>query len=232
MKYCYNIEKFKTFSPRKAKEILPEHFQLKTEENNYYLIITTSKAVDGEVFIEVQRECDRIYFLTGEQLNPRFEWKRNDEGLTTHLNDIKSDARIVKSLPDDIGRQKWNLALSIQLRLWQLSKLSDLPIAAKINLLFQIIEISFPNTRDKTDYPDYNDITNPPDPKKESLFLRNLASHGKGMVGDLQIKNYCRFLNITETLHDPTDTNFIKALKSRLKIVEQEARNIIKLQLA
>ncbi|MDP8263199.1 MAG: hypothetical protein P9M13_07850 [Candidatus Ancaeobacter aquaticus] len=227
-KHCYSISKFKTFSHEQAKEIFPDNFRIKIENGKYFLIVETMSGLDRDVFIEVQKECDRIFFLTGEQLNPQFEWKKNDDGVTTRLQSFRNDFRCVEKIPDNSTKQQWTPCLTVQLRLWQLAKLPDLPIAAMVNLLFQIVEIAFP---DKKQYPKYVNSNIPPDSKRESFLLRDLVSHSGAIMYSDQLKEYCKFLNIERTFHDPTDVNFTKAIRRRFNIVEDEARKVISEQI-
>jgi len=231
IKYYYSISKFKTFSYEQAKEIFPDNFQIKIENGKYFLIVETMSVLDMDVFIEVQKECDRIFFLTGEQLNPQLEWKKNDDGVTTRLQSLRTDIRCVNKIPKDLTKQQWSSDssdLAVQLRLWQLTKLPNLQIAIRINLLYQIIEIAFP---DKNNYPKYVNSNIPPVPRQESLFLRHLVSHGGGPIKSEELKKYCNFLNIKETFYYPTDNNSQKAIKKRFPIVENEVRNVIKEQI-
>lgn len=52
-------------------------------------------------------------------------------------------------------------------------------------------------------------------------------SHGKGEIGNLELKTYCKFLKVNESLHDPTDSNFMKAVGGRFNIIQNEARKVI-----
>ncbi len=228
MEYCYNISKFKTFESNQAPKIFPDNFKLNIKDDKVSLIIRTENVLDSEVFIEVQRECDRIFFLTGEQLDPHFQWKKDGDGITHCTKDIKCDFRTVKRIPDNIANQQWDLSLAVQLRLWQLAKLPDLPVNVKINLLFQIIEITFPDRTEQTNYPKYTDSNASPDPKTESFLLRDLVSHGTEVrIKNDDLKKYCKFLKVKETFYDPVDIDFKKAVEGRFKIVEEEARRVI-----
>jgi hypothetical protein len=231
MKYCYSISESKTFSLEQAKEIFPDNSLIEIKNGKYFLIVTTMTVLDKDVFIEVQRECDRIFFLTGTQLNPQFEWKKDDDGVTIHLQSIKNDVRWVKKIPENLTKQQWDSDLTVQLRLWQFAKPSDLPIAARINLLFQIIEISLPMRSNRTNYPFYHNSNTPPSPRTESLLLRDLVSHGKGTIGNPQLKEYCNFLQINDTFYDPTDATSTKAIKGRFDIIEKEALKVISEQI-
>lgn len=228
MEYCYSISKFKTFESNQVPKIFPGNFQLNIENDKIFLIVKTEGVLDSEVFIEVQRECDRIFFLTGEQLNPQFQWKKDGDGITHCQQNIRCDLRTVKRIPENITKQQWDLSLAVQLRLWQLANLPDLPINVKINLLFQIIEIAFPDRTEQSNYPKYTDLNKDPDSKTESFLLRDLVSHGiEVKIKNDDLKKYCNFLKVKETFYDPVDINFKKAVEGRFRIVEQEARRVI-----
>ncbi len=86
-----------------------------------------------------------------------------------------------------------------------------------------IIEITYPN---KDDYPQYSDPSKEPDSKTESRFLRNLVSHG-GEVKDPELKRYCDFLGIPQTMNNLGDSEFIKKVELRVGVIEEEARKVI-----
>ncbi len=103
-------------------------------------------------------------------------------------------------------------------------------LAAKVNLLFQIIEIDHP---DNASYPEYKNLESPeedpidfPHPMTESRLLRNLMSHGKGEPKSIQLKKYCDFNGFTTT-HDPADQGFLSKVQERLPVLEKQAKEII-----
>lgn len=116
--------------------------------------------------------------------------------------------------------------MAVQLRLWSLVDSPNMPISIKINLLFQIIEIAYPETRNEEIYPQYLDSNNDPDPKTEALLLRNLVSHG-GQAGSPQLKKYCNFLGIPQTMNNLGNSEFIKKVESRVGVIKEEARKVI-----
>jgi hypothetical protein len=232
MEYYYSISKFKTFNLGQVKEVFPDNFKIETVNDKNSLIVTTLIDSDAEIFITVQRECDRIFFLTGEQLDPQFREKKYDNGTKICQQCITSDSYIIDKIPENIARQRWSVPLTVQLRLWQLTKSLYLPLSAKINLLFQIIEITFSNTQNSTNYPEYTCSDNPPVSMTESLLLRNLVSHGGESMRSEQLKKYCRFLGIKENFYDATNTVATKAIEGRVSILENEARRVISEQIS
>lgn len=226
MKYVYAVSRFQAFAPKQASAVLPQHFSFREEDGRLLLVVEPpSNLTDEQVFGQVQQESDRHFFLTGEQLDPKPVRKEYPDGSVIGLASLSEDAYLIKPLPPEIDRQQWQIPLAVQLRLWQLAKLPDLPVAARINLLFQIIETRYP---DQNDYPEYKDPKAPPHPRTEAKLLRHLASHGNTQtVTSKQLKLYCQHLGISEEFHNPTDADFIRVLRNRLSVVEREARKVI-----
>lgn len=225
MKYCYSIFKPKTFNFDQTAKIFPDNFSFQQENEETFIIINTEENSESEVFKQVQRECDRIFFLTGVQLNPVFKWVKNTNGIKTCFNTITSDACIIDvEILKEIVQQNWNDNFATQLRLYQDANLSNLPMPAKINLLFQIIEIDYP-LKNGNNYPKYCDFNIEPLPMTEAKLLRHLVSHA-GKPND-ELKEYCKFLKIPETMNDLTDQKFMQAIASRFHVVENKAREII-----
>ncbi len=112
-KYYYNISKIKAFENiESAKSSLLDNFQLDIQ--NSQLIIITNEASESEVLWKVLRECDRIYFLRDEQLDPQFQYYENSGGKKTCQQTITSDAKIVVPLSEKIDKQQWKgLVLSL-----------------------------------------------------------------------------------------------------------------------
>ena len=193
-----------------------EHNQGTTENDSYCLI---------------QREMDRLYFLTGRKIDFVLESIQNDNGTLTGITGLRAVINAVEDLPNNITRQNWELnTINIQLRLWSLCFLPSIPpipLSSKINLLFQIIEIDFPNTGEKGDYPPYDNPANPPAPRTESKLLRDLMSHGNSPVGGPQLRLYCQFLGLPPQMHDPTSPQFFAAIDGRMYILIAEAKQII-----
>ena len=234
IKYYFTISKRKEFKLSDTNKIFPQNFSVTEENECLSLVVTVEEGLsDSQVFNQVQQECDRIFFLTAEEFNPEFKCKckLNNGGSKTCQAEIKSDSYIVAPISQNIARQKWDLSLSVQLRLWQLASIFELSIATKINLLFQIIEIYFPDTGDNNCYPEYTNSSIVPYPRTEAKLLRNLSSHGKKSMNSPQVKEYCSFLGIPAVSYDPTDPRFTDALEKRFSVIKEEARNIIAKQI-
>ena len=232
MAYYYAISKTKSIANLIASECVSQIFRADIsflEEDGVLLLVVESVNTlpDDEIFIQVQRECDRITFLTGEALEPRFVRKDNPNGSTT-----TSDSRMCRTagwceIPADIAPQQWDDALQAQLSLWHLATLRQIPVVAKIMLLFQIIEIAFPDTKNDKDYPEYKDSTSNPASRTEAKLLRDLATHGKKPMRSRQVQCYCMHHSIKCQSNDPTDAELRKLFNLRLTVIEEEARRII-----
>lgn len=228
MKYVYTVSKPTAFTLEQASAVFPTSFSFQEEDGQLLLAVTPpSDFTDEQVFNQVQQECDRLFFLTGGQLDPKLLRKETPAGPVTNFRSFTMGAVLVKPLGTEIERQQWQASLPVQLRLWQLAQLPNLPVATQINLLFQIIEISYPSTNDQSVYPQYSSTHSPPHPRTEAKLLRDLASHGKKRMGSRQVQLYCQYLGISDESHDPTDSNFIQVLRNRLQVIQVEARKVI-----
>jgi hypothetical protein len=216
-----------------AARILPLDFSFREEADALLIkVASATTTTDEEIFKRVQRECDRIAFLTGENPDPCFARKDGPNGST-----IASDCRWARTfgvapIPGDLDRQTWEPELPVQLRLWQLAGAQHLPIAVRIVLLFQIIEMRFPDTDTNkpghpTQYPEYEDSSIDPHPLTEAKLLRHLASHGKKPMSSCEIGRYCERHRIPAESNDPTDAGLTLLFTSRFPVVEQEARRLI-----
>jgi len=146
MEYVYRIKKATSFTANRVNAILPEQFSVQVDDNVYSLIVHVQDEIsDQQVFYQVQRECDRIFFLTGENLYPELHCKKNPDGSMVNLERVNLDAYLVADIPPGVVPQSWKEPLTVQLRLWQLAHLPNIPVATQINLLFQIIEGSHRN---------------------------------------------------------------------------------------
>ena len=196
MRYVYSISGFSGFTASEVNTILPPHISIRKEDGQFLLFIESSSAVnDDQAFLQAQQELDRIFFLTGRTLTPEFIRKKNPNGSGVAISDITLKIELGKPIPSDVDRQEWQWLLTVQLKLWHIAHLPNLPISIKIILLFQIIEILYPPKNNKALYPKYADSSKPPCPYTEAKLLRDWVSH-QGQVGSSQLKNYCKYLGI------------------------------------
>lgn len=225
MKYVYRISRFSAFAPDQLSSVLPTNFALLKESEQLVLVVGLEDiSNESEVFYYVQRECDRLFFLTGEQLNPKL-LRIEYAGKKRLFNEVDCIMRGVEKLQDDIDRQQWTHKLSLQLRLWQLAHLPYLPVSVQIVLLFQIIEASFPDTRNKQMYPPFAENNLVPHPRTEAKLIRDWVSH-QAKIGK-RLLRYCRYLEIEPQFFDPTDIGHHRKIPGLLEKVEQEAEKVI-----
>lgn len=194
---------------------LPSYFEVTVEGDGIYIIIKSEKAEDERCQYLINRELDRHFFLTAVKIQA--EMMR-----TSVTANLKIKYRIHDSLPETITPQRWNYELPIQLKLWSIAVDSD-NICLKLILLFQIIELSYP---DQNQYPEYTDPSIAPDPLTECKFLRHLVVHS-GEVRGKQLKRYCKYLSIPELMVDLTDPKYLSILDQKINLLETQAKNAI-----
>jgi hypothetical protein len=163
---------------------------------------------------------DRHFFLTCVKIKAE---------MMTKIVGIEEEFRfrIHGELPRDIKPQKWNYELPIQLRLWSIAV--DLHNEFRLQILYyyHIIELAYP---DKASFPDYTDHTIAPHPLTECKFLRHLIAHAGEVTGS-QLKQYCKYLDIPEVMFDLTDRMYESILLSKVKLLEDQARKAIEINL-
>jgi hypothetical protein len=108
------------------------------------------------------------------------------------------------------------------LRLWAIAA-DTTDVSVKVLLLFQIIEIAYP---DGSAYPEYRDPSTAPHPLSECKLLRDLVVHS-GAVSSTQLKLYCSYLGLPALMHDITDTHYSTIIASKLPLMESEAKKAI-----
>lgn len=224
MKYVYNIKHSADLTPDQFRRVLPSHFLLR--EENEQLMVIIEREGEPDDFYEIQREWDRIFFLTGIQLDPTLIRVERPDGLKMACSAIKSECILYGQLPSDLDRQQWTQTLEIQLRLWQLAHLPNMPISVQIMLLFQIIECSYPNTNDLKYYPNYDPKN--PDPRTEAKLIRDWVSHQKKKVDHGQLQNYCEYMGLKEKkFFNPTYAIHQQIIPKLYQKVKNEAEKII-----
>jgi hypothetical protein len=231
MKYYYRITKSENLTLDQLQKILPGNFSIQKDENGVFIIIDKADGKNEEKsFHEVQRECDRIYFLTGELLNPVLSRVEESDNSGTGYAYIRCDAHIVASLPSNVEKQIWQKRFVKQLRFYYIADITE-PIDQKINFYFKVIEASYPETNNNMYYPAYTESQAnadiPPDTRTEAKLLRDFTSHGKENVNGSQLKYYCKYLKISEEFFDPTNNDHIRITKSKCNFIRNEARKII-----
>jgi hypothetical protein len=197
MKYLYEIAPLRTYGEADILPLFPPSLSFASESGKRLLIFTsTAPVADADVaFATVQRECDRVYFLTGEQLAPVFKRIDDPHGTTTQFKSQPGQSFIKTAFSPT--PQQWTPKLAVQLRLWQLARRPDTPLAAKINLLFQIIECEHPDRNDNATYPQFTVSMVKPAPLTACKLLRDLVSHGASTApSGKQLQDYIKYLGI------------------------------------
>lgn len=181
-----------------------------------YVEVQTPRQNDSRAQFLVDRELDRLFFLTHLRV------KAEVCGGSVSA-DLRMTWNIHGAIPSGTKPQRWNHSLGIQLRLWSLASETDDPIL-KIILLYQIIELSFPNL---SSYPQYKDSRYPPDPLTECRFLRHLVVH-VGAVDSASLRAYCAHMGFPSTMLDRTDAAHVERVSGKWRLLEQQASNILR----
>ena len=193
---------------------LPKDFELVKKDDGFYIGIQSSSINEHQCQYLVDRELDRHFFLTSVRIKAEMVKK-------TLKSSISIKYRIHGSLPKNIGPQKWNYKLPIQLRLWSLA-LDSSEIQIKLILLYQIIELAFPDGN----FRKYTDTTKAPHPLTECKFIRHLVAHS-GDVKSSQLKSYSKYIGLPEVMLDVTDSHYLKIIASKVPLMEAEAKKVI-----
>ena len=184
--------KYKIITPPNVElgeisEFLPENFSIKSDGKDIFLTIQYDSEVSREdTYADLQQEIDRILFITQIHLDFSLERIKNDDDSSTEFSTIRSCVNLAANVAGSLRThgtitQQWeDNNLSVQLGLWRLAKRKGIPLAAQVNLFFQIIEIDHSTKSDREWYPKYDSPNDVPDPRTESKLLRHLMSHGRG----------------------------------------------------
>ena len=194
---------------------LPAGFLVERRMDGLFISLETSSEEDEKSQHLVDRELDRLFFLTG----CRF---RSEMCRRSIYCDLKASYCIFASLPSTIKPALWTPDLSLQLHLWAIASEAPDPII-KIFLLFQIIELSYPNN---SSFPDYLDPASPPDPLTECKLLRHLIAHS-GKATGAQVKAYCTYLGLPPSMLDRTSPSQVNTISNKLRLVEEQARKCL-----
>jgi len=232
IKFIFRLLNFDHITCEEIQRILSQNFILGQEDKNIFLIINADDEIDeNKAKFLIDRELDRIFFLTEKKIDSSLTLVEYPDGRKQTTVTIKYNINAIQKIPEEIAPQQWRNNIDVQLKLWVLAHSYNIPLAAKINLLFQIIEIEYPNTRDQNIYTLYSDSTIVPNPMTEAKLLRHIVSHGKSPIENDQLRKYCDFLNLSSEMHDPTNTQFIDVINRRLPIITRLAKEIIEAKL-
>ena len=199
---------------QKFQQSLPQHFDVTQESDGIYVSIPSQDPEDRRCQYLIDRELDRHYFLTFVKVKAEMVRKRLHVVSRTAYGGHGT-------LPENILPQVWDNKLSIQLRLWSLAAYAE-DHTLKALLLFQIIELAYP---DRSDYPKY-DPPSPIDPLTVCKFIRHLAAH-TGKVKNDGLKKYCKQIGIPERMFDPINPDHGRILRQKIPLLEAQAKRVI-----
>lgn len=195
--------------------MLPPSMQVVEQNGATTLAVQTTREEDAESQLQVDRELDRLFFLTGVRCKAEMHRRR-----VTAVFHFK--VPVHGSIPAGTPPQTWTNILGLQFRLWALASEAEDPIF-RILLLYQIVELSNP---DSSVYPKYLDKSQPPHPLKECLLLRHLVAHA-GDVRNPELLIYCEHLGVPAVMLDRTDERYVALLSSKARFVEEQARAVL-----
>lgn len=199
------------------RRALPSSILLEEESGDVYATLDSQESEDSRTQLLIDRELDRLFFLTCVRL-------RAEMCQRTVMASLKIRYRIHGSLPTKVHPQIWSDQLTLQLRLWALA--ADVEDAyLKVLLFYQIIELSYPDSRDKSSYPQYKDSRSAPHPRTEAKLLRHLVAH----AGDAkkEASAYLQFLGLPPMLSNLVHPNWVEKVTERIAIVERQAREVL-----
>lgn len=197
------------------QSVLPPSMSVVCRDDAVYVEVQTPSEEDARAQFHVDRELDRLFFLTCVRVKAEMCTRRVQASFHGAWS-------IHGSIPPGTVQQDWNYVLGVQLRLWAIaSELHD-PIV-KIIVLYQIIELAFPNPNS---YPVYTDASQAPHPRTECRLLRHLVVHA-GEVTNPQLQTYCTHLGLPPLMLDRTDSGYVELLSSKCQLVEQEAKLVL-----
>jgi hypothetical protein len=195
---------------------LPNSIRVYRDKNDIYLEADTSKNEDITAKYLVERELDRVFFLTFVKIKAAMVKKRV-RGYVSQVYSIYGD------LPPDIEPQKWTYELPIMLKLWSMA--SDLKDEFILQILYyyQIIELAYPTNNS---FPEYKESSTPPEPLTECKLIRHLVIHS-GEPKRKELKLYCKYLRLPEVMHDITDDAYSSIMETKVKLMEEQAKKVI-----
>jgi len=208
-------------------ELTPNEMKVYEENNKLCASITLSVDDEDEAKNIARREIQRISFCINTRISHKYCGKirtLKGEKVIPYKPSITVLAKHIIPIKKNIGLQAWDNGspLELQLSLWEISQTPDLPISSKINLLFQIIEVT------TSDFPKYKNSDSEPDARTECKFLRNLVSHQKPSTPNHDdLKKYCDYLCIPCEWNNPNSKNFQRILNHKIKLMEKTAREAI-----
>lgn len=201
------------------QQALPPSMRVEDRPDGLYVLVDTPIQDDPAAQALMDRELDRLHFLTCVEV-------RAEMCTRTVISDLRGSYRIHGNLPPDVRPQVWKDPLPLQLKLWSLAASTDDP-PSKVLLLFQIIELSHPNTSDPTSYPRYCDARVAPNPRTEAKLLRHMVAHAGSDIRP-ELEKYLSHIGLKPMLANHIDPAWRAAIASRVASVQQQAEATIK----
>ena len=202
----------------KFRSMLAREIAIESRDDGLYAVVASTGSEDSLTQALIERELDRLFFLTCVRL-------RAEMCRSTVTADLAIKYRIHRKIPEGTAPLTWTDKLALQLKFWSLAA-DTTDQMARVILLYQIIELKYPDLNDKCAYPPYKDEKTPLSPRTEAKLLRNIVAH----AGDArpETASYLRFLGLPTSLSNLTHPDWIKVLSNRLPIVEMEARKVLR----
>lgn len=199
------------------RNTLPSSIILEEVGREVYASVDSTGTEDSSTQVLIDRELDRLFFLTCVRL--RAEMCRKTVSAS-----LKIRYRIHGSLPTGIRPQIWSDQVTLQLKLWAIAADAQ-DIYLKALLFYQIIELSYPDTRDATAYPPYDNSSRVPHPRTESKLLRHLVAHAG--CAKVETSAYLEFLGLPPVLSNLIHPEWAGKIAARVAIVERQARKVL-----
>lgn len=195
---------------------MPQEVTIEQRDDGLYAVVASTEE-DASTQRLIDRELDRLFFLTCVRLYAEMCRRRVTASITC-------DYRINRSIPEGTAPLNWTDELELQFKLWSIAADTTNPML-RVLVLFQIIELSYPDTNDTIAYPPYADESAPPPARTEAKLLRHLVAHaGNAKPGT---EKYLRFLGLPARLSNLTHRDWIRKLSDRLPIIEMQARELL-----
>ncbi|MHB1174322.1 MAG: hypothetical protein ACYCZJ_04285 [Sulfuriferula sp.] len=195
---------------------LPSNIDLKLQSDGYYATVESTGPDDPNAQQLIDRELDRIYFLTTMRLRavayPAIG--------TIQLNLV---IRVLGDIPPGTRPQQWTPRLALQLRLWAMA-VDSTDSCLSILLFFQIIELSYPETADEQAYPKYTGDSL--DPRTEAKLLRSLVAHA-GVATRTETLKYRDFLGLLPEPPDLVHPDWSRVISKKVAHVKAQAHSVL-----
>ena len=202
------------------QEVLPDSMRLEARQDAMYLHVAMAKEEEAAAQYQVDREFDRVFFLTCIRLNAEM-CRKIAKGYA------RGSWSVQGAMPQSTGKQVWSYNLVLQLRLWSIASDTDDELI-KILLYFQIIELSYPDLSNKSHYPKYSERSQNPDPLTECKLIKNLVVHAGDVENNFcDMKKYCAYLGLPEVMLDRTDSEQIAIISRKVSLLASEARRVL-----